>query len=128
MIFKLFRFFCEFKNIFIGFSFLNNFIHNFDSLLVSKRIYTMFTNSGGNVVLRFVGSVCSPNFARRSAVGGRRSVFLRFSRDRLLTQISSAVGGRRSAVGGRRPAVGKFIFGIIPTRQNCDIKYIREIS
>ena len=35
--------------------------------------------------------------------------FLRFSRDRLLTQISSAVGGRPAAV-------GKFIFGIIPTR------------
>ena len=72
----------------------------------------MFTNSGGNVVLRFVGSVCLPNFARRSAAGG--PFFLRFSRDRLLTQISSAVGGRRSAAGGRRSErllFGSFLLG-----------------
>ena len=44
-------------------------------------------------------------------VGGRRwrSVFLRFSRGRLLTQISSAVGGRRSG----SSFLGSFLLGIL---------------
>ena len=59
----------------------------------------MFTNSGGNVVLRFVGSVCSLNFARQSAAGGRVGQTTLGGR---LSKVSSQPGGRRSALGGRR--------------------------
>ena len=46
-----------------------------------------------------------------SAAGGQQPAvrILRFARDRLLAQISSAVGGRRSVVGGRRS--DRLLFG-----------------